>query len=70
MAGLKSVGIDAQVEFLLEHGLADGADGQMDVAAGGQQRFQQPHGVRYAACAGDGYYDICAMVTLSSPRTA
>ena len=52
-AGAEILQVDRQIQFLLEHGLRGGADRQMDVAAGGDQHFQQPHGIGHAAGAGD-----------------
>ena len=58
MAGIEVVQVDVQIEFLLEHGPGGVADGQVDVAPGGQQHLQQPHRVGHAACAGNRHDDV------------
>jgi len=56
--GSEVVQVDVEIEFLLEHGPGRLADGQMDVAAGGQQHLEQPHRVGYAACPGNRHHDV------------
>ena len=58
MRRVEVVQVDGQVEFLLEHGLGGGADDQVDVAAGGGEDLQQPHGIGHAAGPGDGNDDV------------
>jgi len=50
--------IDVHAEFLLEHGLGRGADGQVQVAARGQQDLHQSHAVGDSAGAGQGDHDV------------